>query len=83
MAGDRGGQEECRDAEHAVEADIDGLAHHPAAPIECAAQSCAFFILDAAKSRLVYDDETRPPSADNRLRCSTLRLSTATLLCGS
>ena len=43
----------------------------------------AFFILDAAKSRLGYDDKTSPPSLGNPARHSAMRLSLPTLLCGS
>jgi hypothetical protein len=55
----------------------------PATSIERAAQGCAFFILDAAKSRLGYDDKTSPPSLGNPARHSAMQLSLPTLLCGS
>ena len=43
----------------------------PAASIERAAQGCAFFILDAAKSRRGYDDETSPavPRQSSTTQC--------------
>ncbi|WP_208528481.1 hypothetical protein, partial [Pseudomonas aeruginosa] len=81
--GGSGIQEGHHDAERAVQADVMALEACPATSIERAAQGCAFFILDAAKSRLGYDDKTSPPSLGNPARHSAMWLSLPTLLCGS